>query len=127
VACGDNHPTALHSATPDPIAFSLTARDSAAFLSAVEDIQLRIVPALTASDDGTSLRAALARVGEAVATRDRAALESAVAMSEHALASLAHASDGDVGESADIDAVRLVLIQARALSEPSPIVRDATP
>jgi hypothetical protein len=128
VACGDNHPTAPHALPPDPTAFSLTAKDSAAFLSAVKDIQLRIVPALTASDDATSLRTALTRVGEAVATRDRAALEDAVAMSEHALASIAGASDDDVGESADLDAVRLVLIQAKALSSaPSVIVRDATP
>ena len=128
VACGDNHPTAPHALPPDPVAFSLTAKDSAAFLSAVQDIQLRIVPTLAESDDASTLRTALTRVGDAVATRDRAALESAVAMSEHALASLAQASDADVGESADLDAVRLVLIQAKALSSaPSVIARDATP
>jgi len=127
VACGENHPSAPLSTQPDSVSFSLTAADSAAFLSAVEDIQLRIVPTLGASDGATTLHSALARVGAAVATRDRSALESAVTMSEHALASLAQASDDDVGESADLDAVRLVLLQARALSAPSVIVRDATP
>jgi hypothetical protein len=47
-------------------------------------------------------------------------------MSEQALAALAHAADGDTGESADLDAVRLVLLQANALSSPASITRDDT-
>jgi len=127
VACGENHPTAPGTTEPPASTLSLSARDSAAFQSAVEDIRLRIVPSLDDSEGANALRAALARVGDAVATRDGSALESAVAMSERALAALAHGSDIDAGESADLDAVRLVLLQANALSTPNSPMREVTP
>ena len=126
VACGESHPTAPSAASSPPATFTLTPTDSAAFLSAVEDIRLRIVPMLGEAERAGALRNALGRVDDAVATRDRSALMSAVAMSEQALAALAHASDGDTGESADLDAVRLVLLQANALSSPASITRDDT-
>jgi hypothetical protein len=124
VACGESHPTAPSAAPFPPATFTLTATDSAAFLSAVEDIRLRIVPTLGETERADALRNALERVGDAVATRDRAALVSAVAMSECALAALANASDEDAGESADLGAVRLVLLQANALSTPANVARD---
>jgi len=127
VACGENHPTAPNAVPPTPASFALTAGDSAAFLSAVEDINRRIVPTLGGAERAEALRSALERVGDAVAMRDKSALITAVAMSERALARLAHASDVDTGESADLDAVRLVLLQANALSSPASIGRDDTP
>ncbi|HEX5970687.1 MAG TPA: hypothetical protein VFY85_02105 [Gemmatimonadaceae bacterium] len=127
VACGESHPTAPSAAPSSPATFTLSATDSAAFLSAVEDIRLRIVPTLGETERTGALRNALERVGDAVATRDRSALMSAVATSEQALAALAHASNEDTGESADLDAVRLVLLQANALTTPASIARDDTP
>ena len=126
VACGESHPTAPSAAPSPPATFTLTATDSAAFLSAVEDIRLRIVPTLGETERAAALRNALARVGDAVATRDRTTLMSALAMSERALAELAHASAEQTGESADLDAVRLVLLQANELSTPASIGRDDT-
>lgn len=126
VACGENHPAAPH-ASPPPASLALTAADSAAFQSAVEDLQLRIVPTLGESERAVALRSALDRVGDAAARRDDAALMSAVAMSEHALAALVGTTDEDSPESADLDAVRLVLLQANALASPTSPLRDATP
>lgn len=127
VACGENHPTAPNAASSTAATIALNAADSAAFQSAVEDITLRIAPTLGDAEGATALRAALERVGDAVATRDRSALLSAVAITERALTALVNASDEDTGESADLDAVRLVLLQASVLSTPASTARDVTP
>ena len=126
VACGENHPTAP-SATPSiPATFALTANDSAAFLSAVEDIDLRILPTLGESERAVALRGALERVGDAVARRDESALMNAVAMGERALAGLGSTSDESAAHAADLDAVRLVLLEASAFPAPRSSGRDAT-
>ena len=120
VACGDAHPTAPSASV------TLSAKESAAFVSAVDDIRTRIEPVLGNSPSVAALHAALARMSAAVAIGDRAGVERAVQESENALSAL-DARSNDAGAAQDLDAVRLVVTQASALLDLPSGARRATP
>jgi len=119
VACGDSHPMA-------PIApLALTARESTALLSAVDDIRTRIEPTLGTSPSVAALHTALVRMSAAVVVGDRASVERAVQESESALMALEAQPSG--GAAQDLDAVRLVVAQAGSLLDGSSGKRGVMP
>lgn len=118
VACGDARPTAPD-AVPRQPTLSLTSADSIAVAGALGDLQSRITPTLGRSAETLRLDAALGRVGAAIAGRDRSALESALAEGDAAIDALAGA-DRSGAAAQDLDVVRLVLAQGRALLTAQP-------
>lgn len=128
VACGDASPTAPQGAEPPASTLALTAPDSAALASALDDIRFRIEPTLGGTPAVEALHGALARMSAAAAARRRAAFQAAVEESERALGVLASAGNANVDgatATSDLDAVRLVLLQASALLDP--IVSTSSP
>jgi hypothetical protein len=124
VACNDAATTAPSDAASSPYsALTLTADDSTAFVAALSDIQCRIVPTFGNAAAASALQSALTRLGAGLASRDRAIVEAAIGGGEGAIANLVAAANGGAESDAhgraaiadqDLDAVRLVLRQARA-------------
>jgi hypothetical protein len=132
VACGDASTTAPTDAVAAAHAtLTLSAEDSAAFVGALADLRMRVEPTLGTTRAVETLNDALTQVGAALTTRNRSALEAAISGSEQALMELASAPE-DASDrpteprvaDQELDAVRLVLLQARAALEP-PVVSGA--
>jgi hypothetical protein len=123
VACGDTPTTApTDAAAASRATLTLSATDSTAFVGAFADLRTRIEPSLGTTPTIAVLHRALAHVGAALASRNRTAAEIAIAEAEQAVTELASTPD-DASSQAEVadqelDAVRLVLLQARAVLEP---------
>lgn len=126
MACGDARPTAPDAAPPHP-SLSLTNGDSAAIASALSDLQSRITPTLGSTEEASRLDGAIGRVSAAIAAHDRDALESSLAEGDAAVDALVGEKDGAAPQ--DLDVVRFVLAQGRALltAPPEGLVAASSP
>jgi predicted ArsR family transcriptional regulator len=94
--------------------FALTREASASFASALEDVRLRILPALSDDSGGDSLNQALDAVGHALLTKETTALRNALLQAETAMVELSEDEAYDA-LAPDLEAVRLILVAAREL------------
>jgi len=113
MACGDARPTAPDAASQHRT-LSLTSADGTALADALADARSRITPALGTDAAANHLDAALGHVSDAMTADDRGAFESALAEGDAAVRALAGHS-GDPATPQDLDVVRLLFMQGRAL------------
>ena len=109
-ACGDALPTQTPAAS-----FALSDGSAQAFRDALTDVQRRILPTLS----GTSrspLAPALEELTSAIEARDQAGLRRAIDRAESALARLEARVGAETVIDPELDAVRLILDEARPLT-----------
>src|SRR5690606_36067386 len=104
-------------AAPEPVRFALDAERAADFAAALEDQEVRVVPYFVRS--GADLEGALEAVGGALGARSTDDLERALDAVDAFLDELATGPDA-IGIAPDLDAVRLVVLQARLLLDRPP-------
>jgi hypothetical protein len=122
LACADAVPT---ESRPDPLSlrFALNAAAAKSFDVAIDDVRDRILPALSSADAATALAPILDDLTSSINTRDAYALRSAVARGDQFLAHLRRDDATTAAIGMELDAVRLILEDARLLAVGSSVTR----
>ena len=114
LGCSDSPTEPAHQ--PEVVRFTLSDVEAAALASALDDVGSRILPSFPA-DPSLALAWLIGEVSAAIDARDAVALRAALKRTEAVLTALT-ANDLDSALAPELDAVRLILDQARPLANP---------
>jgi hypothetical protein len=97
--------------------FTLSESAAKSFAAALADVHDRVLPTLTAVDAPTSLTPMLDDLSASIHTRDARALRLSIDRINIALADFQPTDEAAAGVASELDAIRLVLEQARLLAD----------
>jgi hypothetical protein len=119
LACGDRSPTESRPETVT-VRFALSTESAQAFDLAIDDVRERVLPALTAAAAPELMAGLLDEMSSSIAARDQHALRRVLTRVERTLAGLAVDDETAAAIDVELDAIRLILEEARPLATGAP-------
>ena len=114
VGCSDAVPTEVHKESPPPV-FAVSESKASAIDHALADLRDRVLPAL----DQQLLNSGLIQLQSAWSGRDPVALRRALIQTDAALSSAAE-GESAASAAAELDVIRMVLLEARPFADVIP-------